>query len=120
MLIVEDDDDLRRIFRLALGLAGFQVAESRDGLNALRHIDADPPDALVLDLMLPLMDGRELREALAADEHTRRIPIVVVTGGAPNVGSLKVAAVLRKPITSELLVAAVRSALAQANGLLLT
>lgn len=120
VLIVEDDDDLRHLFRLALALAGFQVVESSDGVEALRQIDADPPDALVLDLMLPSLDGTALREAIAADQHTQRLPIVVVTGGTPNVGSLNVAAVLRKPITSELLVAAVKSALAQAKGQLLT
>ena len=57
ILIVEDDDDLRRMHRTVLQLAGFQVHEASDGLTALNLIDERPPDLVVLDLILPRIHG---------------------------------------------------------------
>lgn len=102
ILIVEDDDDLRRMFRQALVFAGFHVSEAGDGPAALRQIDAQRPDLIVLDLMLPTMSGAEV----AAQAHSQNIPIVVVTGSASEVDA--VACVLRKPVTPERLVRTVR------------
>jgi DNA-binding response OmpR family regulator len=111
VLVVEDNDDLRTIFRLSLTAAGFDVAEAADGLAALRAIESHPPDALVLDLVLPSVDGFSIRAELAAHEHTRDLPIVVITGSVRDVSGLDVASVLRKPVSPSVLVAAVRNAL---------
>ena len=56
VLIVEDDLALRQMYRAALAFAGFDIREVGNGLDALRQIDGDPPDAVILDLGLPLMD----------------------------------------------------------------
>ena len=53
ILIVEDDADLRRVWRLALQLEGYNVEEAGDGIGALRHLDNHPPNLVVLDLGLP-------------------------------------------------------------------
>jgi len=55
ILIVEDDEDLRTLFRVTLTLAGYDVQEAGDGLEALRQIDHSPPDLVVLELMLPFV-----------------------------------------------------------------
>ena len=112
VLIVEDEDDLRRIYRDALSLAGYRVRESRSGFEALRVIDNDPPDLVLLDLVLPGIDGFAVRHELAAQVHTRHIPILIVTGSHGDHEHLNVDCVMRKPVTPEELVTAVRSCLA--------
>jgi two-component system cell cycle response regulator DivK len=112
ILIVEDDVDLRRMFRTALTLDGFRTIESGDGLNALHILDSDPPDLVVLDLGLPLVSGQVVRQEIAAQAHTRHIRVVVVTGSAGAHDDMDVACVLRKPVTPEELVRVVRTCLA--------
>ena len=116
ILIVEDDQALRQMYRAALAFAGFDTREVGDGLDALRHIDADPPDAVLLDLGLPLIDGITVRQDIAAHAVTRHIPVVVVTGSADDLDWLDVACVLRKPVTPDKLVEAVRKCLASGGG----
>jgi DNA-binding response OmpR family regulator len=111
-LIVEDDDELRRMFRLALAFEGFQVFEARDGATALREIDQGPPDIIILDLGLPGVSGHDVVCELTSRAETSRIPIVVVTGAGDNLDHLDVACVLRKPITSDQLTDTVRRCLA--------
>lgn len=112
MLIVEDDVPLGQLYRTALGLAGMRARLVTDGLQALREIDADPPDLIVLDLGLPYVSGTAVREELAAQVHTRDIPIVVVTGWPLELTSLNVPCVLRKPVAPDDVVEAVQRHLA--------
>jgi DNA-binding response OmpR family regulator len=111
ILVVEDDADLRRMFRTALTLAGFAVHDVAVGMEALRYIDLEPPDLIVLDLMLPDISGLVIRQEIAAHAHTRRIPIVVVTGTSIDISRLDVACLLRKPVTPDELVRVVQSCL---------
>ncbi len=111
VLIVEDDEDLRRLYRTALLLEGFEVIEAGDGLEALSRIDRAQPDIIVLDLVLPTLDGIAVRQEIAAHALTREIPIVVVTGSTMNVAQLDVECVLHKPVTPETLVATVKRCL---------
>jgi CheY-like chemotaxis protein len=112
ILVVEDDADLRQMFRTALAFAGFRVLEAGDGFRALQLLDADPPDLVVLDLGLPVVSGLIVREELAAQVHTRNIPIVVVTASKGPHEGLDVACVLYKPVTTEQLIETVRRCLA--------
>jgi two-component system response regulator MprA len=111
ILIVEDDEELRRMFRTSLLLEGFDVEEAADGLEALARIDYEPPDLVVLDLLLPTLDGVAVRQEIAAHAITRQIPVVVVTGSTINIDALNVDCVLHKPVTADALVAAVRRCL---------
>jgi DNA-binding response OmpR family regulator len=115
ILIVEDDEDLRRLFRTALTLAGYDVVEAGDGFEALRRIDTDPPDLVILDLMLPNISGLVVQQEIAAHVFTRQIPVVIITGSAAELEHIKVACVLRKPIDPDDLVAAVRSCLTKGS-----
>lgn len=108
ILVVEDDADLRRLFRTALSMAGYQVDEAADGLDALRIIENRVPDLVVLDLMLQTLDGQSVQQELAARALTRNIPIVVVTGSSMEIAGVNVSCVLRKPIMPDQLVETVR------------
>ena len=111
ILIVEDDEDLRRLFRTALSLAGYDVLEAGDGLEALQRIDHSPPDLIILDLVLPRMSGFVVREEIAAQALTRDIPIIVITGTPQDPSELGVACLLRKPVDPDRLLDAVRTCL---------
>ena len=112
ILIVDDDADLRRLFRTALTIAGYDVQEASDGVEALQLVDNDPPDLVVLDLMLRALDGISVQQELAARAFTRHIPVVIVTGSSLDPTGLNVACVLRKPILPDELIKTVASCLA--------
>jgi DNA-binding response OmpR family regulator len=104
ILIVEDDADLRRMFRTALIVAGYDVEEAGDGVEALQLVENRTPDLVVLDLILRALDGLSVQQELAARALTQHIPVVVVTGSTLEPGGLNVACVLRKPVMPDELV----------------
>jgi CheY-like chemotaxis protein len=79
VLVVEDDEDQRQLLRTILGARGWSVREAANGRVALDAIRAELPDLILLDLMMPEMDGFELVAALQANAAWRAIPVVVVT-----------------------------------------
>lgn len=79
VLVVEDDDATRAMLRDMLAKEGCEVELAEDGVAALAKLDAAKPDIILLDLMMPRMDGFELVEALRARPETAAIPIVVLT-----------------------------------------
>src|SRR5437868_6446617 len=101
ILIVEDDADLRRLFRTVLSLAGFEVEQASDGLEALQLIENRQPDLVVLDLILRSLDGVSVQQELASRAVTARIPIVIVTGSHLDTRGLEVACVLHKPVAPD-------------------
>ena len=114
VLVVEDDENLRRLYRTALTMSGYQVREARSGFEALRILDSSPVDIVVLDLMLPGVDGFMVREEIAAQADRNPIPIVVVTGVGGDLDYLNVPCLLRKPVSVDQLVNEVRRCLAAA------
>ena len=117
VLIVEDDQELRRLYRQALVLGGYDVKEARGGFEALRHLDHQTPDIVVLDLAMPGVDGYAVRNELAAQAHTRHIPIVVITGSTEDLQWLDVKCLLRKPVQPDDLLRTVAQCLASGAGL---
>jgi DNA-binding response OmpR family regulator len=111
VLVVEDDAAMRKMYRMALGFAGFDVIEAEDGLHALHQLDQHPPSIVVLDLMLPTVSGLVVQQEIAAHAHLRDIPIVIVTGSEMDLDRVDVPCVLRKPVSPDRLVDAVRSCL---------
>ena len=112
VLIVEDDPAARRMYRTALAFAGFHVIETEDAITALRFIDQESPDIVVLDLMLPTLSGLAVQQEIAAHPRTASIPVVIVTGSDMSLDHVDVPCVLRKPIAPERLVATVKNCLA--------
>jgi DNA-binding response OmpR family regulator len=104
VLIVEDDAELRKMYRLALVLAGFDVREAGDGYDALVDFEQYPPDIVVLDLGLPRVDGLSVQAEIAARTITEHIPIVIVTGTRIDPRRVDVACVLFKPVRPDDLV----------------
>ena len=113
VLIVEDDTDLRRMFRTSLALAGYEVDEAGDGVDALRIVEDRLPDLIVLDLVLRALDGISVQQELAARTVTSRIPIVIVTGSTIATDALPVARVLRKPVMPDELIRTVKQCMGQ-------
>lgn len=80
VLVVDDDDDLREITSLAVELSGScDVVATDRGAKAIELAAARRPDVILLDVMMPEMDGIETARALWADERTRGIPVVLLT-----------------------------------------
>lgn len=110
--MVEDDDALRGLYRTTLSLAGYSVDEAADGLVALSVIDNNPPDLVILDLMLPTVSGFVVQQDISARTRTREIPVIIVTGiDDPLPDNLGVACVMRKPVTPDEVLAVVRMCL---------
>jgi DNA-binding response OmpR family regulator len=109
ILIVEDDVELRRLFRTALTFSGYRVLEAGDGLEALRVMDSTPVAGVVLDLGLPLVPGQVVLQEVAARAHSHSVPVVIVVTGLPGPhDELQANCVLRKPVTPEKLIATIR------------
>ena len=79
VLLIDDDEVVRRSVRLALEPIGWQVGEAENGLVALDALSTSRPDVIILDLMMPKMDGFELLDELRARPQWRDIPVVVIT-----------------------------------------
>ena len=93
-------------------IAGYHVVTAEDGIEALRHVEGDRPAAVVLDLGLPRLSGRDVSRELLSHPHFREIPVVVVTGSdVSNIDTTFYACVLRKPVSLDALIKAVEGCL---------
>jgi two-component system phosphate regulon response regulator PhoB len=79
VLVVEDERDILDLVDFNLRQAGYQVLKAQDGLQGLRLAQEQIPDLLVLDLMLPGLDGKELCRRLKQGQATRAIPVLMLT-----------------------------------------
>ena len=79
ILIIEDNDTYRKMMSMRLQSSGFHILLAEDGLQGLDMIRKWVPDLVVLDLMLPLMDGHKICRLTKSDKKTRHIPIVILT-----------------------------------------
>ncbi len=102
VLVVEDDHDIRVALRNMLEDEGYHVDTATDGRSALQVLEAAAtrPDLILLDLMLPVMDGWELARELRARPHLAAIPIVVITA-FDRVPPPQAAAILKKPLVPD-------------------
>jgi CheY-like chemotaxis protein len=86
ILVVDDVSDTRSMYASYFHYVGATVLIASDGVEALRIIEEQEPDALLLDLSMPRMDGGQVLETLRSDARTRDLPVVVVTGKSPAGG----------------------------------
>jgi DNA-binding response OmpR family regulator len=82
VLVIDDEAPIRLLCRVNLEAAGMEVREAPDGVVGLAAAREDPPDAILLDVMMPGMDGWQVLEGLLEDERTQEIPIVFLTARA--------------------------------------
>ncbi|MGH7414203.1 MAG: response regulator [Candidatus Rokuibacteriota bacterium] len=116
VLIVEDEPDIRGLLVFHLEREGYQVTTSRNGVEAMRLARTTPPDLVLLDQMLPEMDGLEVCRRLRQDPGTQAIPIVMLTARGDEVDrvlGLEMGAddYVVKPFSPRELVARVRAVL---------
>jgi DNA-binding response OmpR family regulator len=113
VLVVEDEADLRFLWRTILEGAGFEVFEAVDGGNALTSARRETPDVILLDGHLPDISGWDVLDVLNADASLNSIPVLMVTGDTSDEARDRSGTVryLTKPLTVEQLVSAVREAL---------
>ena len=79
ILIVDDEPDLVAVLRLGLQMEGFEVLEAGDGEEGLRKAQQEKPDLVVLDLMLPRMDGYQVCRTLKFDARFKTLPIFILS-----------------------------------------
>ena len=80
VLLVEDDESVRRMVRVSLEMNEYDVIEAKDGLEGLLLLEMEKPDAVVLDLMMPDVGGERMLAQLRSAPETKRTPVVIITG----------------------------------------
>jgi two-component system, OmpR family, response regulator MtrA len=117
ILLVEDDPSIREVTAIGLSAAGFDVATAADGVEGLERFRADPVDLVLLDIMLPRMDGYEVCRQI---RKTSTVPVVMLTARGDTmdvVVGLEAGAddYVRKPFDLPELIARIRAALRRAG-----
>lgn len=79
ILVVDDEPDLVAVLRMGLSLEGFEVIEAADGAEGLKRAREDKPDLMLLDLMLPKMDGYQVCRSLKFDPRYKNLPILILS-----------------------------------------
>jgi DNA-binding response OmpR family regulator len=105
ILVVDDSDDMRDLWNLWLTAHGFSVLEAQNGAEALHQVDERPPDLVLLDVMMPVMDGLETLRRLRAHAATSSVPVIMLSAqdeaGARRARDLRPDLYLRKPIAPD-------------------
>ena len=113
ILVIEDQEDNRRIIRDLLTSAGYALVEAVDGEAGVRLAEAERPDLILMDIQLPRLDGYEATRRIRADPDLRAIPIIAVTSYALSGDEAKATAAgcdayVAKPFSPRELLAKVR------------
>ncbi len=116
ILIVEDESNIRQLVKYNLEKESYQVLEAEDGLQGLRLAKAEKPDLVLLDLMLPQMDGLEVCRSLKGNQATAALPIIMLTAKSEEIDKvigLELGAddYMTKPFSPRELVARVKAVL---------
>ena len=85
ILCIEDEPDMIDLIRLILNRHGFDVQGADGGREGLKKVKENPPDLVLLDLMMPDVDGWEVYQQIKADEKTKDIPVIIVTAKAQSI-----------------------------------
>jgi len=113
ILVVDDEPDQRFLLRRIFERAGYEVVDACDGAAALTVVQESPPDVVVTDIMMPVLDGVELIRRLRADRVTAAIPIVAASADIHLAGGAD--AVVPKPYSWQDLVATVNTLLEESQ-----
>jgi DNA-binding response OmpR family regulator len=88
VLVVDDEADVRTLCKVNLEYEGYRVIEAADGIEALEIVKTDTPDVILLDLMMPNLDGWEVLRRLREDSSTAGIPVLLLTAKADQESQL--------------------------------
>jgi two-component system phosphate regulon response regulator PhoB len=116
VLIIEDDAEIQELLSFSLAKEGWALVQARDGEEGLASLAARPPDCVVLDIMLPGMDGLEILRRLKAEASWKRLPVIMTTARGEEsdiVAGLELGAddYVVKPYSPKVLAARIRAAL---------
>ena len=122
ILCIEDEPDMIELIRLILTRHGFEVSGANGGIEGVQKIQEEIPDLVLLDIMMPDLDGWEVYQQIKADEKTKNIPVIVVTAKAQNIDKVlglhiaKVDDYISKPFTPDSLLESIEKVFAKQNG----
>lgn len=117
VVYIEDEQEMIDLVRIILSRKNFEVFGAAGGREGLDLVRRTPPDVILLDLMMPDMDGWEVYQQLKTDELTRHIPVIVITAKAQNIDKVlglhiaKVDDYISKPFSPKDLVESVEKVL---------
>ncbi len=115
ILIVEDDEDLHLLYRLYLQGQSYQIIQARNGKEGLECVAAERPDLIILDMIMPVMDGEEFIQKLRFEKKEITIPVIIasVNDKIPPalIEKMKVRSVLKKPFAIKTLLGEIERAL---------
>jgi two-component system, OmpR family, response regulator VicR len=120
VIVIEDDPEMIELVKLILTKDGFDVIGVDNGRDGLARIGEVMPDVVLLDLMMPGMDGWEVYQAVKANDATKRIPVIIITAKAQSIDRVlglhiaKVDDYITKPFSPSELVSSVRKVLQKA------
>jgi DNA-binding response OmpR family regulator len=115
ILCIEDEPEMIDLIRLILTRKGFAVTGANGGKEGLESVRKELPDLVLLDLMMPDMDGWEVYQQMKADEKTRNIPVIIVTAKAQSIDKVlglhiaKVDDYIAKPFSPQELITSVEN-----------
>lgn len=121
ILCIEDEQEMIDLIRLILERRGYEVEGASGGKEGLEKIRNAPPDLVLLDLMMPDMDGWEVYQQMKAEEASKDIPVIVVTAKAQSIDKVlglhiaKVDDYISKPFSPQELLNSVEQVLGQGN-----
>ncbi len=119
VIYIEDEQEMIDLVRLILSRKGYEVKGANGGREGLEMVGEELPDLVLLDLMMPDMDGWDVYQQLKADESTRGIPVIVITAKAQSIDKVlglhiaKVEDYISKPFSPQELIDSVEKVLAQ-------
>ena len=117
ILIVDDDEDLHTLYGLYLQSHDYKILRAYNGKQALEILEKETPDLIVLDMIMPVMDGEEFYVKLRTEKKMTEIPVIIASVNekiSPKIFSAgKVYTTLKKPFTIETLVGKIEEALAK-------
>ena len=119
ILCIEDDPEMIDLIRLILGRRGFDVSGAAGGTAGIKAVREQLPDLVLLDLMMPDMDGWEVYQQMKAEESTRSIPVIIVTAKAQSIDKVlglhiaKVDDYISKPFSPQELMNSVEKVIGQ-------
>jgi CheY-like chemotaxis protein len=115
ILLVEDDDSVRRSLLRTLHARGINAVGVADGMEAIQHALASPPDLIIMDLQLPAMSGPDVLRQLRTHDALASIPVIALSATLEGAPLELFARALMKPCSTDSLLKAISEAMAQAN-----
>lgn len=102
ILVIEDDDLVREVIVSVLGYSGYNVLTASNGKEGIGLLDnGQPPDFIISDINMPIMDGNEVAEYIRNSSSYKYIPIIAITGNSTDVKKGLFNGILRKPFKME-------------------